>query len=319
MTQPQYAPPQGYAPPAPQQPYQPEQAYAPQQPQGFPAQQPYPPQQPYGPQGYAPQPQAYGPPPQQGYGPPQPPQQPLAAGSLDQFWSQPSAGGGAALKFEQLGTQHVGRVTRPIQDSDIQQQTIVGSNAPAFYKDGRPKFVMKVPLAVAPSPDHPDGLAQWFCAGQARDELVRAMAEAGAPTGPPEAGAIISIAYVGQRNAGQGMNKAKVYQVHYQRPDGAGGGQQAPAPQAPTPAPQPQAQVAPPQPPVQQYAPPQPPVQPPAAPPVPQQQAAAPQPPAQAPAPGPAGPPPPAPPAVAPADLSPEQQQLLARLTGAQG
>lgn len=284
MTQPQYAPPQGYAPPAPQQPYQPEQPYVPPQqtypPQGYGQQAP---QQPYGPQGYAPSaPQGYGP----------PPQQPLAAGTLDQFWSQPSAGGGAALKFEQIGAQHVGRVTRPIQDSDIQQQTVVGSNAPAFYKDGRPKFVMKVPLAVAPSPTHPDGLAQWFCSGQARDELVRAMNEAGAPTGPPEAGAVVSITWVGERSAGVGMNKAKVYQVHYQRPDGADR-PAAPAPQPPVPS---QADQHWQDSPDWNTSAPQPPAQPPAAPP------------AQ----------PPAPPAAAPEGLSTEQAQLLARLTGGQ-
>jgi len=67
---------------------------------------------------------------------------------------------------------------------------------------------MKVPLQMQPSQAYPDGLATWFVKGQARDELVRAMAEAGAPAGPPEAGAIIDITFVAER-AVPGMNPAK--------------------------------------------------------------------------------------------------------------
>ena len=204
--------------------------------QGYPPQQPgYPVAPPPGPQ-YAQQPYGY-PQAQPGY-PVAAPQQPapqLANGTLDAYWSQPSSGGGAALKFE-VGTRHVGIVTRPITNADIQQQTQPGTGQPAFFRDGRPKFVMKVPLQTQPAPDRPDGLAQWYVAGAARDELVRAMTEVGAPSGPPEAGAIIDITCTGTRPAGAGMNPAKVYQVAYQRPQGADA-VHAPAPQAPAPPP----------------------------------------------------------------------------------
>lgn len=197
---PQYPAPQGYAPP----------------PMGYPAQQ-YPAQQP----GY--------PMPPQGYGAPQQPVQ-LATGSLDAFYSQPSVGGGAALKFE-VGTTHAGVVTREITGADIQQQTNPQNQQPAFFKDGRPKFVMKVPLQVQPTADRPDGLAQWYVAGAARDELARAMKAAGAPDGPPEAGSVIQVTCTGTRPSGAGMNPSKVYQVLYQRPQGAAPAQQPPAPQ----------------------------------------------------------------------------------------
>lgn len=330
-------------PGVPQMPQQPQYPGVPQQygaPQGYPP-APAAPQYPQAPQGYPQQPgypqapQQYGPP--QGY-PQQPPAPELAAGTLDAFWAQPSSGGGAALKFDQPGTTHVGVVARAITNGDIQQQTVVGSNAPAFFKDGRPKFVMKVPLQVATG-TNPDGLAQWFCAGQARDELVRAMAAAGAPEGPPEAGAVIAITFTSTRAAGAGMNPAKVYQVHYFRPEDPTGlqyaaqcgvptaiAQGAPAAQPqPAPAPVQQAPAAtlPPQgPPVVQYAPPAPPVQ--QVPQAPQQMPqppaqAAPQPPAPAPQ-APAAPAMPAPPAVPGAGalpaMSPEQQALLASLTG---
>jgi len=316
MTQPYPYPaqqPQAYQPPAqPQYPnYPPPQA--PQYPQ-YPAQQPYP-------QQYAP--------------PPQAPAQPLAAGNLDDFYNQPSAGGGAALKFEQIGTRYVGIVTRPIGNGDIQQQTDVHQR-PQFFKDGRPKFVMKVPLQMQPSQLYPDGLAQWYVKGAARDELVRAMAEAGAPEGAPEQGAIIDVTFTSQRPSGAGMNPAKLFQVRYTRPQGS---QAAPAPAAPPVAtsPAPGQVTSPPAPPVQpappanyppapaqqqQYAPAPDPqqYQQPAAPapqqqyaPAPQQQVA--QPPQAAPVP-PAQPNGPTP--QPPSDLSPEQQALLAQLTGAQ-
>lgn len=312
MTAPYPYPPQGY-------PAQPQQQF-PQQP---PAQQ------------FVPQPQfAPGFPAQQGYPPAQfaPPAAPLAQGSIDDFYSQPSTGGGKSLSFAQVGVTHVGIVTRAITAGDIQQQTDTRGN-PQTFRDGRPKFVMKVPLQLLqPSPEYPDGLATWFVKGQARDELVRAMSEAGAPAGPPEAGAVIQITHTGTRSAGPGMNPAKLFAIQYRRPDGS-----APAavqqPQAPA---QPVAQ-APMQP---QFQQPQAPAQPSAftqavqpelaqlqaqqaaqfaqagAPAVPQQPAP------QQPAPQATGFPPPAQPAAAPAGLqapanmTPDQAALLARITG---
>ncbi len=200
--------------------------------QQFPGQPQYP--------GYAPAPQGYPQPaPQQGAQ--------LAAGSIDDFFSQPSVGGGPALKFD-VGTVHVGIVARAVSNADIQQQTNPSNGQPAFYKDGRPKFVMRVPLQVQPTQLHPDGQAQWYVSGGARDELVRAMAESGAPAGPPEAGAAIRVECTGTRPAGVGMNPAKVYKVVYRRPAGAAAAPttaapvvvQAPAPvQEPAPAPSP--------------------------------------------------------------------------------
>lgn len=265
QTYPGFPPPP--TPPTPHYPAQPSYPVAPGNVPGYPPQG-Y--QQPYAPQ----YPQS------QGYPAPQmaPPAQPLAQGSIDDFYSQPSTGGGKALTFNQVGDRYIGIVTRPLTGGDIQQQTDT-RGVPQFFKDGRPKFVMKVPLQMQPSALHPDGLATWFVKGAARDELVRAMAEAGAPAGPPEQGAILDITHTATRPSGAGMNPAKLFHVVYTRPDGQ---TSAPAAQAP----------------VQQPAPPQyaPPVQPPA-----------PQPSVQPPVPGTPQP---------PADLSPEQQALLAKLTG---
>ncbi|MGH3717013.1 MAG: hypothetical protein ACRDT4_26670 [Micromonosporaceae bacterium] len=248
----------------------------PQQPQHLapPMPQAPPPAQ-YQPYPQAPAPQQYAPQPQYAPAPPAP-----APGTLDGFYSQPSTGGGASLKFEAAGQSYVGIVTRPITNGDVEQQTEQATGRPAFFRDGRPKLVMKVPLQMEPSPAYPDGLAQWYVKGQARDELARAMAEAGAPEGPPEQGAVIQVTLTGTRPSGAGMNPAKLYRVVYRRPDGAAPVAQPVA--APQPAPTPV---------------------PPAAP-VPPQAAPAPQPAAPVAAPQP------------PAALSPEQQALLARLTG---
>lgn len=150
--------------------------------------------------------------------PQQSPQPSLVQGSLDAFFQQPSVGGGPSLKFE-VNTTHVGFIARTITNADIQQQTQPNSNTPATFKDGSPKFVMKVPLIVQPNNDYPDGQAQWYCSGAARDDLVRAMAEAGAPSGPPEKGALVTITCTGTRKSGPGMNPAKLYKIVYKRPD----------------------------------------------------------------------------------------------------
>jgi cell division septation protein DedD len=144
--------------------------------------------------------------------------------------------------------------------------------------------------------------------GQARDELVRAMAEAGC-SGAPTAGSGIVVTLAQRKPMGQGMNPANIVQVQYQPVNGAAATPPASAPvqQAQPEQPlqaapiSPQAQAVPPQAPqlalpVEQYAQPV------------QQQAA----------PAPAAPEPVAQfqQPQAPSDLSPEQQALLARLTG---
>lgn len=242
----------GY-PQQPQQPYaqpgygqQPPQQYAPPVPQ---PQQPY--AQPYAPPGYPPQ-----------GAPQQPPAQPLAAGSLDQFYSQPSASSGPSLSFKDkpVGTTLMGIVARDVTHADVQQETDYQTKAPKFYKDGRPKFAMKVPLRVAPSNEHPEGEAAWYVKGQTRDELVRAMTEAGVE-GAPKSGALVVITLQGKRTI-PGLNPANVFSVQYypdgQLPQGGAAApvqQQAPAAQpvqqfqpqqpAPQPAPQPQVQQVP--------------------------------------------------------------------------
>lgn len=199
----------------PQQPQYPVQPAYPQAPPQYPTY----PQQPQQPAAYPQYPVQ----PQYPVAPAAPPAPP-AAGTLDAFYNQPGGGAGKAFSFhgKPVGTSYGGIVARPITNGDIQQQTDLNDKSKLrYFKDGRPMFVMVVPMLVQPSPEFPEGQAAWYVRGQARDELVRAMSEAGAPEGPPEAGAAISVTLVGHRPSGAGLNPAHQYRIQYQRPAGA--------------------------------------------------------------------------------------------------
>lgn len=294
MTQQPYAQPVQQYPPAPQYP---------QAPQQVPPQQYAQPVYPQAPQPYA-QP-VY----QQPYAQPQPPAQQPAAGSLDAFYAQPSGGSGPAISWsangmqKPLGTTYAGIVARDVTHADIQQDSDPKTGQLKTFKDGRAKFFMKVPLKVAPSPEFPEGEATWYVRGQSRDELVRAMTEAGIndPNAAPKAGDAVSITLIERRppRNGQGM-PANVVQVRYQPAGGTG----APSP-APVPQQAPPVQYEQPQAPPEWAQPMQQPAQVPQAQPVQQPvQQQAPAQPVDVPAPTP------------PSDLSPDQQALLAKLTG---
>ena len=218
--------PQQYPPaPAPQgYPAQPQPGYP-----AAPAPQQY--QQPIA-QPYAPPAGPYGQPPMQGgypqQGAPQAPAVQLAQGSIDDFYNQPSVGGGPSLSWSKdgqqkpIGTVYVGVVGRDITSADIQQETDQRSGAPKTFRDGRPKFVMKVPLervqgnyaTPTGAPEYPDGEATWWVKGQSRDELTRAMAEKGVG-GAPKKGAIIQVTLTGRKQGQAGMNPANQVQVIY--------------------------------------------------------------------------------------------------------
>lgn len=239
MTQQQFAPQQ-----VPQYPQAPQ--------QGYPAQPAQYPQQPYPQQVQQPYPQQQFP---QGYGQPQAPQQPLVQGNLDDFYNQPTSGGGPGISWSDkagnkkpVGTTYVGVVARDVTHGDVQQQTNP-QGMPQFFRDGRPKFQMKVPLRsvlvgmpdqtgqvqLQPSPEFPDGEAAWYVRGQARDELTRAMSAAGC-SGSPREGATVQVTLVNRRPSSAGFQPANVVQIVYTPgPNDRPG--QAPAEQAQAPAP----------------------------------------------------------------------------------
>jgi hypothetical protein len=205
--------------PAPQygQPAQP--GYAPQQPYGQPVyQQPAPEQYP---PAYPPAPYAQPGFPPQGYGqPPVAPQQPpLANGSIDDFYSQPTGGGGPGVSWKGKpdGYTVQGVVPRDVTNADVSQEVgapnTQDAGKPLTYRDGRPRFVMAVPLQLPPSHEYPEGEARLFIRGQLREELSRAMGEAG-EQGAPKAGAVITVTLV-QRKQGRGTIPQNVFAVVY--------------------------------------------------------------------------------------------------------
>lgn len=242
MTQQPYYPPQ--PPPAQyqQQPQYP--GYPPaavnQQPQ-YPAPAP----------GYAQPPAAYGYPAQ----PPAPPAQPLAQGSLDEFYSQPNTGGGPAVSWKGKPDGYFIDVliARDVNDGDVTQETDPQSKQPKWHKDGRPRFVMQVPLKLlVPDQAFPEGEARLFLRGQLRDEWVRAMSEAGAQTNVPQGGARARVTLV-YRKPGNSIAQ-NIFAVQYWQP---GTWEQEFQAQPPQPFFQQPQQAAPQyaQPPVNQYAP----------------------------------------------------------------
>src|SRR5690606_35076827 len=168
-----------------------------------------------------------------GFAPQQPAPAPVNA-SIDDCFNQPSVGWGPAWSFKDkpVGTTLVGVVARQVTNGDISQQTQPGTGIPLFYKDGRPNLVRKVAMNVQPDATYPEGKAQWYVQGQARDELARAMAEAGAPAGPPEVGARITVTLSGQvpNNFGTKTNQ---FTIKYERPQDVGQNGAAPATEAP--------------------------------------------------------------------------------------
>lgn len=214
MTQPVYDPyaqqqvPQGYGQPAPQG-YQ---TYPTQQsPVGYgnPFQgQPYPPQPPapYGQPGY-------------GQPPAQPPMPQGAKGTLDDFYGQPTIGGGKGLNWKNMpnGYTYVGVVTRTPVDSDVFQDSDPITKQLKTFRDGSPRLVLPVQLRIhwmdqLQQTTYPDTEARLFLRGGMRDEVTRAMQEAGV-SGVPQQGALMIITLT-ERKPGQNI-ATNVYAVQY--------------------------------------------------------------------------------------------------------
>ena len=200
---PGYPPPQAPAAPAPYPPAPPQ--------QGYPQQAP--------PQGY------YQAPPQGYYQAPPPPQAPAPPRqhrTLADYLEQ-AAAGTKPLQWDRPGRQYVGMISRPLGDSDTEEGD--------FRDDNSAKLTLKIPLKMAPLAEYPDGEATFYCKGHDWNELKRAMDEAGAPPGIPQAGAWLDITYTHDKPVptgrdGKPRNPRKVKHIVYTPPQGA-----APAPQ----------------------------------------------------------------------------------------
>lgn len=233
MNQPQFQQPQYYAPQAP---VSPPQAQF-QQPQ-------------YAPQ-YAPQPQFAQPAPQVAA-----PEPVLARGTLEDFWDQPSVTGGGAGVTKFFNGKQQGHwldmiVSRDLLHSDTRQQTDI-NGVPQAYKDGRPKFVLIIPVTVTASSDgshgsfFPEGNATIWVKGALKDEFARALAAAGMRE--IKGGTRIIMTGAGEKPSNRpGFSATKLYQINLFAPDGQVATVQVaqPVQEAPAPVPAPGLPAAP--------------------------------------------------------------------------
>lgn len=198
------------------------------------------------PNGYAPAPQGYAPnpygqapayPPQQQYPgqqnpqhqAPQGPPAPVGAkGTVDDFFKQPTPGGGKGVSWKNKpdGYTYVGVVNRTPGDSDLFQDSEpnIPQNPKAgqlkTWRDGSPKMVMPVPLDLVPmdawqAQEYADGEARVFLRGDMLTEFTRAMQEVGVPAGTvPQQGALVFVTITG-RKPGRGTMPANQYRVVY--------------------------------------------------------------------------------------------------------
>lgn len=221
----------------------------------YPQQQPqYPQQQPGYPPQYAPQQQPQYPPPQPAYPPQQQPayQPPYAQQNLgiDDFYDQPAASGKSISSwFQTPGQSITGIIARAISKADIRPQTDMQTKQPLPPRaDGSIRSTMSIPLLVQPSPDFPDGRAAWIVGPSDRPDLEMAMEAAGCkPKTVPEAGATITVTFVGFKQIpGFGVPK-KLKSITYQRPAGSAPNPtgQTQSATAPAPGPAPATQVPP--------------------------------------------------------------------------
>lgn len=171
----------------------------------------------------------------QGYSNPsavQAPPQQLANGTLEDFYNQPTGSGGGpsvTSKFftkRQQGSWLQLEVVADATNSDVRQQT-TPQGIPQTFKDGRPKFVLVVKVKVLGSSDgthvteFPDGLGSLWVKGVLADELRRAMAAAGDPSGYPKGGAqIVMISAGEQASRTPGFSATKLYMLQYAGPAG---------------------------------------------------------------------------------------------------
>jgi hypothetical protein len=123
-----------------------------------------------------------------------------------------------------LGTSYSGLIARDVTDADVKQQTDFQTEQPAFYRDGRPKLALVVPiqLSTGPTPEFPAGTADYWVKGADRDELIRAMQAAGVQPDDnglfwPKGGDAITVTYTQDKPGRAGMNPTKLKTIQYAR------------------------------------------------------------------------------------------------------
>jgi hypothetical protein len=166
------------------------------------------------------------------------PQQVAARGTLEDFFNQPSGGGGPSVTSKFFNDRPQGSwlqltVLADVTNADVQHQKTPQGVLQYFKKNGqddltRPKLVLVVKVQVTGSSDgthatvFPDGTASlWLKKGPVTDDLIRAMTAAGDPSGYPKAGAQMVMQSAGsQPSRTVGFSATKLYGFQYAAPAG---------------------------------------------------------------------------------------------------
>ena len=167
------------------------------------------------------------------------PPQIAARGTLEDFFNQPSGGGGPSVTSKFFNERPQGSwlqltVLADVTHADVQHQKTPQGVLQYFKKNGqddltRPKLVLVVKVQVTGSSDgthttaFPDGIASlWLKKGPVTDNLVRAMAAAGDPSGYPKGGAqMVMISAGSQPSRTVGYSATKLYDFQYACPAGS--------------------------------------------------------------------------------------------------
>lgn len=137
-------------------------------------------------------------------------------------------GGAAALKFETVGTLHTGTV---VAEPTSSQQTDFRTKVPETWKDGAPKMQvlvqLKTTLRDADKPED-DGTRTLYIKGKELTNAIRTAVRASGANGI-HTGGVLTVQYVADGPAENGLNPPKLYAAAYQPPAVSFGGVTAPA------------------------------------------------------------------------------------------
>jgi len=141
-------------------------------------------------------------------------------------------GGSPALKFDQVGTIHTGTV---VAEPTAVQQKDFRTQQPETWPDGAPKMQVLVQISTDlrdPEKPEDDGTRTLYIKGKELTNAIRAAVRASGANGI-HTGGTLTVQYVGDGQAQNGLNAPKLYAAQYQVPavSFAGVGQPAAAAQ----------------------------------------------------------------------------------------
>lgn len=114
-------------------------------------------------------------------------------------------------------------VIDPITDVQASQQVDFKTRKPLFYDDRSPRMQIIVTGQTTdrdPTTEHDDGIRKLYVKGQMRQAVRDAVVAAGAAG--LETGGALAIQWVGEEDAGPGMNPKKLFSAQYRRPPAQG-------------------------------------------------------------------------------------------------